>query len=316
MVQKVVFMGTPDFAVPALEGLIKCGYQIAGVYTNPDKAKGRGQELSISAVKKVALENSLRIFQPATLKAPGEAQTLASMAPDLVVVAAYGQILPLEILKIPRYGCLNVHPSLLPKYRGPSPVSAAILAGDDITGVTIMLMDEGMDTGPVLAQEQVAILSEDTTGSLTQRLSKIGADLLLKTLKKWTEGAIKPVAQDNSEASYSKVLKKEDGEIDWTLSAEKIGRQVRAFQPWPGCYTYWKGKRLKVIRVTPVLDIKAGQPGRVREIQRDDGIKLGVDTGMGVVILETLQLEGKKAMAAQEFARGQRDFIGAVLSLD
>ncbi|MBI4330816.1 MAG: methionyl-tRNA formyltransferase [Chloroflexi bacterium] len=345
----IVFMGTPDFAVPVLRALIDSGYSIAGVYTAPDKPRGRGQGLAISPVKKLALSCKLPLFQPPGLRSSGEVDALRALSPELIVVAAYGLILPRDVLAAPRRGCLNVHPSLLPRYRGPSPVSAAILAGESTTGVTIMLLDEGMDTGPVLARKEEPVLPEDTTGSLTERLAGLGAHLLLETIPLWAAGKITPAPQDNSRASYSKTLRKEDGEIDWSDHAERISRQVRAFQPWPGSYTFWKGKRLNVRQVSlaasgdtaaapppgvaqaslpvrsplpvqvslpvqsPPRD-RGGPPGTVISVPTETGDLPGVLTGDGVLVLRRLQLEGKKEMSGQEFLRGQRDFTGSVLS--
>lgn len=315
---KIVFMGTPEFAVPVLEGLISSGYSLVGVYTRPDKGKGRGQELAISAVKMAALVQKLPVYQPASFKVPGEVQNLRALNPDLIAVAAYILILPREVLTLPQHGCLNVHPSLLPKYRGPSPVAAAILAGEPATGVTIMLMSEGMDAGPVLAQKEEAILPEDTTGSLTERLARLGAQMLVETIPGWVEGKITPVLQDESKATYSRILKKEDGEIDWSNSAGYIVKQIRAFQPWPGCYTFWKGKRLTVRQASSPLGVDmrgrdTGPPGKVISVTTEKGNLPGVVTGDGLMVLHRLQLEGKREMSAAEFVRGQRDFIGSVL---
>lgn len=310
---KIVFMGTPEFAAPILEGLIDGGFTIAAVYTKPDKAKGRGQELSISVIKKLALAHNLPIHQPATLRSPEEARKLAELGPDMAVVAAYGLILPPEVLAVPVHGCLNVHPSLLPKYRGPSPVSTAIMNGDDRTGVTIMLLDEGTDTGPVLAQNEEPILPEDTTGSLTEKLALAGAHLLLETMPKWVCGEIRPVPQDPSQATYSKTLCKEDGEIDWRRDAESIVRQVRALLPWPGAFTYWKGRRLKILRASALPASGAGEPGKVAvRSERGPGLPV-VTCGNGVLTMLSIQLEGKKEVSGGEFIRGQRDFAGSVL---
>ncbi len=310
---KIVFMGTPEFAAPVLEGLIDGGFSIAAVYTKPDKAKGRGQELSISVIKKLALAHNLPVHQPVTLRAPEEVRKLAELGPDVAVVGAYGLILPPEVLAVPAHGCLNIHPSLLPKYRGPSPVSTAIMNGDAMTGVTIMLLDEGMDTGPVLAQNKEPILPDDTTGSLTERLALAGAHLLLETMPKWVRGEITPVPQDPSQATYSKTLRKEDGEIDWRRDAESIGRQVRALLPWPGTFTHWNGKRLKILRASAFPASGSGEPGKVA-VRSDGALGLpAVTCGKGVLVLHSIQLEGKKEMSGGEFIRGQRDFAGSSL---
>ncbi|MBM3183331.1 MAG: methionyl-tRNA formyltransferase, partial [Chloroflexi bacterium] len=222
MSPKIVFMGTPDFAVPTLELLIENGYEITAVYTQPDKEAGRGRHVAASPVKQVAVSRGIRVMQPDSLRGEGVVEELASLAPELVVVAAYGQILPRAVLSLPRFGCVNIHPSLLPKYRGSSPIASAIMHGDDATGVTVMLLDAGMDTGPLLKQAKVPISAEDTTGSLTTKLAQIGARLLLETLPQWLEGRITPQPQDESRASYTKQIAKEDGEMDWQLSAVEL----------------------------------------------------------------------------------------------
>ncbi len=317
---KIVFMGTPDFAVPVLEALIDDGYAVQGVYIKPDKPTGRGQELSISAVKAAAQARGLRIFQPRSLRSQDDVSALSTLVPDMIVVAAFGLILPREILSLPAYKCLNVHPSLLPRHRGPSPVTAAILAGDEVTGVSIMLMDEGTDTGPVLARQEERIHPEDTTGSLSARLAKTGAELLLRTIPLWVAGETKPEPQDESRSTYSRTLKKEDGLIDWTQSAVVIERQVRAYQPWPGSYTFWKGKRLKIIKATVVEGAAGGGPGLVVPGPSAGDAAMGVRarpapavvTGKGLLVLDRVQLEGKREVPGEEFILGQRDLVGGI----
>ncbi len=310
---RVVFMGTSEFAVPSLEALICNYYQVVAVYTQPDRKAGRGQRAYLPPViKQVALSQGLVVVQPVSLKESSTIERLASFMPDLVVVAAFGQILPPEVLALPKFGCINVHPSLLPRYRGPSPVATAILQGDDVTGVSIMLLDAGMDTGPILSQKEVPILAEDTTGSLSSRLAQIGAQLLLETLPLWLDGRIKPQAQDESRASYTKIIAKSAGEVDWRLPALDLWRRVRAFDPWPGCYTWWRGKRLKLIKVVPWDMGKSGVPGKVLALS-PPAPAVGVETGDGILGLVRVQLEGKREMSAEEFARGQRGFIGSCL---
>lgn len=305
-------MGTPDFAVPILDSLAHRGHEIAAVYTQPDRPAGRGRGIALSPVKKKALEDGLVVRQPVSLRQLEEVQTLAGLRPDVVVVAAYGKLLPQSVLDIPRFGCLNVHPSLLPRHRGPSPVAGAILAGDEVTGVSIMLLDEGMDTGPVLTQEKVPVSPQDTTGSLTAKLSEIGARLLTQTLPLWTEGKILPRPQENEEATYSKAITKESGRIDWQLPALDIWRQVRAFQPWPGCGTTWKGRLLKIIEAVPLPGV--GEAGMVSAIKgSQSAAPIGVQTGDGILGLLHVQMEGKRVIPAEDFLRGQADFLGAVL---
>lgn len=312
LAMRVVFMGTPDFAVPTLERLIQSEHQIIGVYTQLDKPAGRGQTIASSAVKKVALAHGLPIFQPDSLRKPEVVESLANSRPELIVVAAFGQLLPQRVLDIPPFGCLNVHPSLLPRFRGPSPVAAAILAGDEVTGVSIMLMDKGMDTGPILAQTQTPILPQDTTGTLTDRLAQLGAQLLMETLPGWLVGCLPPKAQEEERAVYSKLIAKEESEVNWYLPALDLWRRVRVFQPFPGCYTRFRGKRLKIIEAAPLPGEKGKEPGRVIAAEEARS-KVGVQTGDGVLALLQLQLEGKRIMTAEEFLRGQRDFLGALL---
>jgi len=313
---RVVFMGSPEFAIPSLEHLILNRYQVVAVYTQPDKPAGRGYSVASSPLKRAAIGRELPVVQPVSLKEPEAVAQLAGFHPEVVVVAAFGQILPQSVLDMPRYGCINIHPSLLPKYRGVSPVAAAILAGDEFTGVSIMLMDRGLDTGPVLARAQIAVSGQDTTGSLTARLSLIAAQLLQDVLMRWLRGELTPQPQNEAEATYSAPVSKEEGKIDWHLPAVDIWRGVRAFQPWPGCYTSWQGKRLEIIEAVPLPWERALEIGRVVAlppvVERSEAA-FGVSTGDGVLGVCQVQLEGKRAMSAAEFLRGQRQFIGAVL---
>lgn len=307
--KRLVFMGTPEFAVPILEALIG-SYRIVAVVTQPDQPTGRGRKMEAPPVKKTALAHGLPVLQPLSLRRPEVIAELRELAPEVMVVAAFGQILPPEVLAIPPHGCLNVHASLLPRYRGAAPIAAAILAGEEQTGVTLMLMDEGLDTGPILAQAGCPIEPQDTTGSLSVRLAHLGADLLVETLPRWLDGQIVPRPQEDSLASYCRIITKKDGLIDWSLPATALWLRVRAYHPWPGTYTYWQGKLLKILRARPVtLGPSSEKPGRV--IGLDDGV--AVVTGADALLLEEIQLAGKKALAAQEFIRGQRHFIGSVL---
>lgn len=304
-------MGTPKFALSALDGLVHSEYEVAAVYTQPDEPAGRGRRMVVTAVKAAALKHGLTVRQPVSLKESSEVRKLAELQPEAIVVAAYGQLLPQSVLGVPRFGCLNIHPSLLPRHRGPSPVAAAILAGDEVTGVSMMLMDKGMDTGPVLAQRERAISAEDTTETLTDKLSKVGAELLMETLPGWFEGRITPQAQDDAKATYSRIVTKEDGQIGWRRPALELWRRVRAFQPWPGCYTVWQGKTLKITEAVPLPG--DGEVGRVMETRGAKGVTVGVQTGDGVLGLLKVQLEGKRVMTAEEFVRGQRGFAGSLL---
>jgi methionyl-tRNA formyltransferase len=313
MGKNVVFMGTPEFSVPSLEALLGTDFRIVAVYTQPDRKAGRGQQVTTSPVKQLALSQGLDVIQIETFREAGTVERLSALAPDLIVVAAFGLILPAAVLNLPKFGCLNVHPSLLPWYRGASPIATAILQGDEKTGVTIMLLDAGMDTGPILNQREVPISDEDTTGSLGLKLSKMGAELLVETLPLWIEGRIEPRPQDESAATYSKMIKKEDGEMDWRLSTRELWCRVRAFDPWPGCYTVWHGKRLKLVKVLPIYGEESSEPGKVIGLPHQRTAAVGVQTGDGVLGLVEIQLEGKREMPAEEFLRGQRDFVGSRL---
>ncbi len=309
---RVIFMGTPEFAVAPLEHLILNQYQVVAVYTQPDSQAGRGRSLVSSPLKRAALARGLPVMQPARLKSAEARKELSDLRPDIVVVAAFGQILPQSVLDIPVHGCINIHPSLLPRFRGSSPVAAAILAGDSFTGVSVMLMDKGMDTGPVLASARIPIGTQDTTGSLTAKLSLVGARLLLDVIPHWSSGELSPRPQNEAEATYCTAISKEAGEIDWRLPALDIWRRVRAYQPWPGCYTGWQGRQLSIIEALPLDDGAAGEVGQVIAVNRE-GVAFGVNTGNGVLGVLKVQLEGKRAMPAADFLRGQRQFIGAIL---
>jgi len=316
---RVVFMGTPDFAVPCLEHLVLNGHEVVAVYTQTDKPAGRGRAPVSSAVKKAAQALKIPVLQPASLKGADVVEQLAGFRPDVIVVAAYGQILPQQVLDIPRHGCINIHPSLLPKYRGASPVAAAILAGDEFAGVSIMLMDRGLDTGPILSRAMISISVQDTTESVTAKLSQVAARMLQDTLVGWVRGEIVPQPQNEDEATYSPQISKEDGEIDWGLPAIEIWRRVRAYYPWPGCYTRWQGKQLKIIEAVPLPAEKTIEAGRAVALTPAEGkaeAAFGVQTGEGILGVVQVQMEGKRAISAAEFLRGQRQFIGAILPSD
>ena len=312
---RVVFMGTPEFSVTPLRHLVLSQYRVAVVYTQPDRMSGRGRSLAYSPVKKAAEELGLPVIQPESLKKEDAVAGLADLKPDVIVVAAFGQILPQSVLDIPEFGCINLHPSLLPEYRGASPVAAVILGGNEFTGVSIMLLDRGMDTGPVLAQAQIPVSARDTTGSLTSKLSLIAAQMLLEVLPSWIRSEITPRPQNDAEATYCGTITKAEGEIDWHLPAVEIWRRVRAFQPWPGCYTRWQGKQLKIIEAVPLPEEKALNAGQAVAVEKEKA-GFGVGTGDGVLGVLKVQLEGKRAMSAGEFLRGQQKLIGAVLPSD
>jgi len=311
---RVVFMGTPDFAVTPLELLVENQYQVVAVYTQPDRMAGRGRSLVAPPLKRTALALDLPVAQPTNFKSKDTVKRLAGLNPDVAVVAAYAQILPQSVLDIPAHGCINIHPSLLPRHRGVSPVPAAILAGDVFTGVSIMLLDKSLDTGPVFTRAQIPVSARDTTASLTAKLSLIGAQLLLEVLPRWLGGELVPRPQDEARASYSNLIPKEAGEIDWSLSAADIWRRVRAYHPWPGCYTRWQGRQLKIIQAVPLGGEEAIKAGQVVALDKEEAA-FGVGTGDGILGVLRVQLEGKKVMPAAEFLRGQRQLIGAILPL-
>jgi methionyl-tRNA formyltransferase len=321
---RIIYMGTPQFAVPPLEALIAgskpClvlpeGYEIVTVITRPDKPVGRGKEIVYSPVKEFALSQGIPIWQPGSLKHPENIEALAAFQADLYIVAAFGQILPQAALDLPRYGTLNIHASLLPKYRGVSPISETILQGDSETGVTIMLIDAGVDTGPMLLQRTLPISGDDTTGSLTLKLAALGASALLEVLPLWVQDTILPQPQDEQRASYARMLRKEDGEIVWDHPAEVLARAVRAYTPWPSAYTNWSGKLLKIIsaHAVPSESTLEAKPGTVNQRKENDRQILSIVTGNGLLIVEKLQLEGKKVMNADEFLRGYSQIVGDVL---
>ena len=308
---RVVFMGTPVFAVPALDALLDAECDIMGVYTQPDRRSGRGRRLTAPPVKLAAVERGITVFQPASLRRDEEARRhISSLAPDLIVVVAYGLFLPAETLNVPPLGALNIHPSLLPRHRGPSPVASAILQGDTTTGVTLMQLDEGMDSGPIIAQRSTGIRADETAEDLTTRLFEMGANLLAETIPGWRSGDVKSMPQDEAEATITKLLKREDGSIDWTHPAEYIARQVRAFYPWPSSFTHWNDRQLKV-HWARTLDIDTtAVPGEVVEVPQG----IAVAAGEGALLLRRVQLEGRQATDIADFARGYRDFVGSILS--
>ncbi len=311
---RVVFMGTPAIAVPSLDALVADGQRVVAVVTQPDRAAGRGRRVAPSPVKEAAQRHGLTVLQPPSLRSPEVVEALRQLDPDAIVVAAFGQILRPAVLAVPRLGCLNVHPSLLPKLRGASPINFAILEGLPITGVTIMLMDRGMDTGPILTQVAEEIRPDDDAETLGRRLAAIGASLLVSTLHAWAEGRIAPRSQDDSQATYTRPLEREDGLVDWARPAAEIARRARAFYPWPGAYTHWDGKTLKLLRVRAEPAAPAAvAPGVVAGLDRGGRPGLLVATGEDVLAVERLQIEGRRPMSADEFVRGQPGIVGARL---
>jgi len=305
-------MGTPEFAVPILEKLANSEYKPVAVFCAPDKPVGRKQTLTPPPVKVLAQKYSIPVFQP---KDKIElASQLKTINYQLVITAAYGLIFPKDILDAPQYGCINVHPSLLPKYRGPSPIQAAILNGDAVTGVTIYKMDEQIDHGAIMAYRQSLIANRKiTTPELSSELSKLGADLLLKILPDWLAGKITPAPQDDSRVTFTKIIKKEDGKIDWQKSAQEIERQIRAYTPWPGSYSQIANGQLLIVKIleAEISDTSAGKrPGEVF-LTANNG--LAVQTGNGALVIKKLQLEGGKSLSAQDLLRGHKEIIGILL---
>lgn len=309
---RTVFFGSPWFALPSLEALRAAGANLVGVVTQPDKPAGRGHRMTASPVKTWAEQHGPPVFQPKELKKEESRAFLHELKPYLLVVVAYGKILPKEALDLSKFGAVNVHASLLPKYRGAAPIPAAILAGDTETGVTIMKLDEGIDTGPTLAQERVPIAPDDTTGTFSKKLADVGAKLLTSTLEPYLAGTLFPTPQDNSRATICPLINKDDGRIDWSKSAEFIARMVRAYDPWPGTYATWNGRRLLVHRAAAVPASSTEDrllPGAI--IYDSAALKIG--TGDGVLQLGELQLEGRKRLSAAEFLRGHPTLVGSVL---
>ncbi len=304
-------MGTPAFAVPALDTLVETGCTVPAVYTQPDRPKGRSKTPVPSPVKVRAMELGLDVCQPESLRGSAPAEEIRVLGPDVIVVAAYGKFLPADVLSIPPHGCLNIHPSLLPQYRGPSPVASAIVDGLRETGVSLMLLDEGMDTGPVIASEGYPIGPRDAADGLTFRLFETGARMLRERLPEWMEGRIEAVPQEEAAATTTRLLKREDGNADWNSTAIELDRKLRAFTPWPGLYTQWLGKTLKIIAAQPTDSHGASPPGRVIDLGGE--ASLGVVTGGGTLGLEALQLEGRRVQSAREFLAGYPEFPGSML---
>lgn len=309
----IVFIGTPAFAVPALQR-VAAAYEVSAVFTQPDRPAGRGRASTAPAVKAAAEELGLPVYQPASLKDGGVIDQIRALAPEAIVGVAYGQLIVPQVLAIPPRGVLNVHPSLLPRWRGASPVAAAIVAGDEETGVTIMLMDEGLDSGAILSQVARAVSDLETTGSLTEALAREGADLLADTLPRWLAGEIEPRPQDDSQATVSRRLSKEDGRIDWTETATEIWRRVRAYNPWPGAHSSLDGAAMRFWRAWP-LDTESGEPtGTVVAAPEvlpaaAAGAAFVVQTGRGTLAVLEAQRPGKRSLASADLLRGMPELI-------
>lgn len=306
---RVVFMGTPKFAVPVLAALADA-FQVVGVATQPDRRSGRRRRLVSPPMKRVAIERHLPVYQRESLHTPEALAQLAAWEPDVIAVAAFGQILRQEVLDLPAYGCLNVHLSLLPRWRGAAPVAAAILAGDTTTGVTIIRMDAGLDTGPILAQIEEPLGLNDTRLNLSERLARRGAALLVKTIPEIVAGEATLIPQPEEGITYARQLRKQDGWLDWSRAAEDLDRRVRAFTPWPGAYTEWRGQRLAILSATSLPEWRGdAPPGTLFALA--DGV--AVAAGGGALRLEEVQLAGKRRMDVSAFLCGQRDCVGSRL---
>jgi methionyl-tRNA formyltransferase len=303
---RVVFMGTPDFAVPTLKRLI-ASYEVIGVVTQPDRPAGRGSKIQMSPVKLIALKAGIPVFQPEKLRRPEAVHELRQWDADLYVVAAFGQILPQSVLDIPRFGAINVHASLLPRWRGAAPIQAAIRAGDSETGITIMKMDAGLDTGPILSQRAIPIADDETGQSLHDKLAELGGDLLIDTLPGYLNGTIQPIPQDEARATFAPRIDKDEGQIDWAQSAAQIDRTVRAFTPWPSAFTIWDDQLLKILAGSCL----SGSAPVGAVVERGGAVAVG--TGDGLFRLERVQLEGRKPTHIDDFVRGHPNFIGSQL---
>ena len=313
---RLVFMGTPAFVVPVLDALVSAPeVQVAGVYTPPDRPGRRGRRAEMSPIKSYSLERGLALFQPSSLRPADAQEELAALAPDVVVVAAYGKLLPARVLETPRHGCLNLHPSLLPRHRGPSPVATAILEGDSVTGATLMLLDQGMDTGPIIAQGQYHLSGEETAETLTGALFQLGTMLLMENMVPWVGGRLTAEPQEDAKATITRKLERADGQASWTAPAADLERKRRAFAPWPGLFTRWQGKVLKLLDVVALPAGAAGQfnqPGQVVPLALAQ-VPVGIVTAQGILGLKILQLEGRRAVPAGEFLKGHSQFLGARL---
>lgn len=307
---KIVYMGTPDFSVGPLKALVEAGHEVTAVVTQPDKAKGRSGKLQGTPVKECAESLGIPVWTPVKIKAPESVAQLKEYEADVYVVAAFGQILSQEILDIPRYGCLNIHASLLPKYRGAAPIQWAILDGEKETGVTIMQMDAGIDTGDMLLKKVIPIADDETGGSLFDKLALVGSELIVEALDKLEKGELKAEKQNDAESCYAKMLKKDMGHIDWNDSAEKIERTVRGLNPWPSAYTALGGKTLKIWEAAPVNKESEGEPGTVSAVSRES---VCINCGSGQLELLSVQLEGKKRMAVKDFLLGNKIQKGDVI---
>jgi methionyl-tRNA formyltransferase len=301
---RIIFAGTPDFAARHLQALIQSEHKIVGVYSQPDRPAGRGKKLKASEVKELALEHNLPVFQPQSLKNDEALAELTSLNADIMIVVAYGLILPKAILEAPRLGCLNVHGSILPRWRGAAPIQRAIWAGDEQTGVTIMQMDEGLDTGDMLHISRCPISTTETSASLYTKLAELGPDALIETINKLANGEITPEPQNDELANYAKKLSKEEADIDWSMSALQIERNIRSFNPWPMCFTQMGGQTVKIHQAQVML--QSGDPGQILSSDKNGVV---VACGEHALCITQLQPQGKKPMAINDFLNGRSDWV-------
>lgn len=310
---RIIFMGTPDFSVGTLEALVEAGHDVCLVVTQPDKPKGRGKEMQFTPVKEAALKHGIPVFQPRKVREPECVEELRKYNADICVVIAFGQILPKEILEMTPYGCMNVHASLLPAYRGAAPIQWALISGEKVTGITTMQMDEGLDTGDMLLKVEVPITNEDTGETLHDKMAEAGSKLAVETLAQMEKGLLKPEKQGETTTPYAKMLKKEMGNIDWTKPADEIERLVRGMNSWPSAYTKWENKVMKIWRATVDENDMQAAPGTIVNVTKDD---FSVQTGKGLLVVKELQIPGKKRMSADAFLRGYQIAEGTVLSFE
>lgn len=298
---RVIFMGTPDFSVGTLEALTEAGHEVVLAVTQPDKPKGRGKSVQFPPVKEAALEHGIAVYQPRRVREPECVEYLRQYKPDIIVVVAFGQILPKEILDMPKFGCINVHASLLPKYRGAAPIQWAVINGEKVSGVTTMRMDEGLDTGDMLFKEEVVLDEKETGGSLFEKLSEVGARLCVKTLEEIGRGTAVGMKQNHDEATMTKIIKKQFGLIDWSKSAKELECLIRGLNPWPSAYTMFRGKTFKIWDADVLEKETDNACGTVADVTKDT---IAVQTGDGLLLLKEVQLEGKKRMTCEAFLRG------------
>ncbi len=307
-------MGTPFSVVPVLDSLHKMpGVEVVAAVTPPDRPRGRGRQPEPPPVKESAQRLGIPVLQPPTLRKEGAQAELAALSPGVIVVAAYGRLLPPQVLELPPNGCLNLHPSLLPRHRGPSPVATALLDGDEVTGVSLMLLDEGMDTGPVIARAEVKLAGNETAEGLTGQLFDLGGALLCDNLGAWVSGQLKAEPQDDALATLTRKLERSDGLADWNLAAEVLARQCRAYSPWPGLYTEWQGKTLKLMGLTVLPDCESGATAAGQVVTAGSAKGLRVATSAGTLALDRVQLEGRRTVTGDEFLRGYPEILGARL---